>query len=84
MSGYKEDEIRKICKKCYLYKGDCLMKCPYNTILNEKVSICEAREYYPTDNIPLIWFCGMVMLGLFVLSVICSYLFSKRISNSIK
>ncbi|KRX06572.1 Insulin-like growth factor binding protein, N-terminal [Pseudocohnilembus persalinus] len=38
--GYRLSQLTQNCEKCYYYKGECLMKCPGNTIIDENQGVC--------------------------------------------
>ncbi|KRX04410.1 Insulin-like growth factor binding protein, N-terminal [Pseudocohnilembus persalinus] len=39
--GYKYNEVKNTCQKCYRYKNQCLFKCVHGTEQNEELQICQ-------------------------------------------
>lgn len=70
MEGYRLD-VDNTCKKCYIYEGECLFKCPLKLIPNEEDLRCISPEYEKLDNIPLILCCGFCIILFVVLVNFC-------------
>lgn len=64
--GYKWNNNRTDCVKCYVYNGDCYEQCPLNTKLDSSVMKCLKIELYSNNFDMFYWSSFIFFMALLV------------------